>query len=151
VTREPSVTTIWHIAAVLFAAFALSPSTSWGGGWSLMVAPATKDDKGEYRSDLSQPLKVWDQHRSFDSAAACETDRSRELAQRATLSAIASQSPGQPGEKFDFIALSTATEQWLLSGDLTKIPPRMAQLIARAVLAFMYGYLCIATDDPRLK
>ena len=146
--RGLRVTTIWHFALVLLAAFAWGPSTSWAGGWYLMVAPPTKDEKGEHRSDLSKPLRVWDQRRSFDSASACEADRLRELAQRATIEAIAS---AQPGEKFDFMALSRATEHFLSSSDSTQIPPPMLQPIARAVLAFMSGYLCIATDDPRLK
>ena len=120
------------------------PSTSWAGGWYLMVCPPKKSD---HRPDFSYPLKLWDQRQSFDSAKACEAQRMRELASYAALIAAASVTPN---EAFDD-ALIDATEQYLLRGDTSRIPARLIGRIAQAVLDFKPGYLCIATDDPRLK
>lgn len=111
-----------------------------------------KDSKREHRlPDLSWPLKWWDQRESFDSARACESARMRALAFHAALVAIASLSDEQPDERFNLDTLGAATEQWLLGGDSAKIPPRLLGSIAGVVLDFKPGYLCIATDDPRLK
>jgi hypothetical protein len=134
---------LWAIV-LLFSAWL--PSMSWAGGWYLMVAPP-KDSKSEHKPDLSWPLKLWDQRESFDSAKACEARRMRELASHAALVAAASVTPNEP---FDD-ALIDATEQYLLGGDSSKIPARFIGHIARAALDFKPGYLCIATDDPRLK
>ena len=125
---------------------ALLPSLSWAGGWYLMVAPP-KDGKSKYGPDLSWPLRRWDQVKSFDSASACEARRMRELSSHAALVGGASVAPNEP---FDD-ALIDATEQFLLDGDSSKIPSRFIGPIARALLDFKPGYLCIATDDPRLK
>ncbi len=122
------------------------PSMLWAGGWYLMVAPP-KESKSEHKPDLSWPLKLWDQRESFDSARACEAQRMRELASYAALVAAASVAPNEP---FDD-ALIDATEQYLLRGDSSRIPARLIGRIAQAVLDFKPGYLCIATDDPRLK
>lgn len=134
---------LWAIV-LLFSAWL--PSVSWAGGWYLMVAPP-KDSKSEHKPDLSWPLKLWYQGESFDSAKACEARRMRELASHAALVASVSVAPNEP---FDD-ALSDATEQYLSGGDSSKIPARLIGHIARAVLDFKPGYLCIATDDPRLK
>ena len=134
---------LWAIVLLFSACL---PSMSWAGGWYLMVAPP-KDSKSEHKPDLSWPLKLWDQRESFDSAKACEARRMRELASHAALVAAASVAPNEP---FDD-ALIDATEQYLLGGDSSKIPARLIGRIARAVLDFKPGYLCIATDDPRLK
>lgn len=149
--RERTKPTVRHWAMIVFAAFACWPSTSWAGGWYLMVAPPMEDSNREHKLDLSRPLNVWDQRESFDSAKACEAARIRELAGHAALIAIASLTDARPDERFNWKALSTATEQWLLSGDSTKISPPLLQPIARAVLALKPGYLCIGTDDPRLR
>jgi len=124
----------------------LLPSMSWAGGWYLMVAPP-KDSKTEHKPDLSWPLKRWEQRKSFDSANACEARRMRELSSHAALVAAASVAPNEP---FDD-ALIDAIEQLLLNGDSSKIPSRLIGPVARALLDFKPGYLCIATDDPRLK
>jgi hypothetical protein len=134
---------LWAIGLFLFTWL---PSISWAGGWYLMVAPP-KDSKSEHKPDLSYPLRLWDQRKSFDTAGACEAQRMRELASHAALVAAASVAPNEP---FDD-ALIDATEQYLLGGDSFKIPARLIGHIARAVLDFKPGYLCIATDDPRLK
>jgi hypothetical protein len=115
-----------------------------------MVAPPMKGSERDYKPDLSMPLYVWDQRESFDSAKACEATRIRHLAGHAALIAVASLTDAQPDERFNLKALSIATEQFLLSSDTTDIPPRLLQPIAKAVLALMPGYLCIATNDPRL-
>jgi hypothetical protein len=134
---------LWAIV-LLFSAWL--PSMSWAGGWYLMVAPP-KDSKSEHKPDLSWPLKLWDQRESFDSAKACEARRMRELAGHAAIVAAATVAPNEP---FDD-ALIDATEQYLLGSDSSKIPARLIGRIAQAVLDFKPGYLCIATDDPRLK
>ena len=110
-----------------------------------MVAPP-KDSKTEHKPDLSCPIKYWDQRKSFDSANTCEARRMRELASHAALVAAASVEPNAP---FDD-ALIDATEQYILTGNSSKIPPALVGPIARALLDFEPGYLCIATDDPRL-
>ena len=132
---------------LVFAAFSWCPVTSWACGWYLMVAPPMMD----HRPDMSRPLHVWNQRESFDSAKACEVGRIRELASHAVVFAVASLTDTRPDERFNVKALSTATEQWLLSGDSTTISPRILQPIAQAILTLKPGYLCIATDDPRLK
>jgi hypothetical protein len=134
---------LWAI--VLFFSVWL-PSMSWAGGWYLMVAPP-KDSKTERKPNLSWPLKWWDQRMSFDSASACEARRMRELAGYAALVAAASIAPNEPYND----ALTDAAEQYLLHGDSSKIPPKLLGPLAGALLDFMPGYLCIATDDPRLK
>lgn len=149
--RERARPAVRHWAMIVFAAFAWWPSASSAGGWYLMVAPPVKDSKREHKPDLSWPLKVWDQRGSFDSAKECEAARTREVAAHAALIAVASLTDARPDERFNVEALGIATEQWLLSRDSTNIPPRLLQPIARAVLAFESGYLCIASDDPRLK
>lgn len=149
--RGRTMLTVRHWAMIVFAAFAWCPSTAWAGGWYLMVAPPMKGSEPMHKPDLSIPLYVWNQQESFDSAKACEAARIRELADLAALIAVASLTDAQPDKRLDVRALGTATEQWLSSGDSTKIPPRMRQPIAGAVLAWRPGYLCIATDDPRLK
>jgi hypothetical protein len=121
-------------------------STSWAGGWYLMVAPP-KDSKAEHKPDLSWPLNHWEQVKSFDSANACEARRARELSSHAALVAAASVKPNEP---FDD-ALIDATEQFILNGDSSKIPTGMVGPVARALIAFKPGYLCISTDDPRLN
>jgi hypothetical protein len=135
-----------RLLAIVLLFFAWLPSMSWAGGWYLMVAPP-KDSKSEHKPDLSWPLRLWDQSESFDSAKACEARRMRELASHAALVAAATVAPNEP---FDD-ALIDATEQYLLGGDSTRIPARLIGRIAQAVLDFKSGYLCIATDDPRLK
>jgi hypothetical protein len=124
----------------------LSFSTSWAGGWYLMAAPP-KDSKTEHKPDLSWPLKHWEQIKSFDSANACEARRMRELSSHAALVAAASVKPNEPFND----ALIDATEQFLLNGDSSKIPTGLVGPVASALLDFMPGYLCIATDDPRLN
>jgi len=135
-----------RLLTIILLFSALLPSTSWAGGWYLMVAPP-KDSKTEHKPDLSWPLKRWEQLKSFDSANACEARRMRELSSHAALVAAASVVPNEP---FDD-ALIDATEQFLLNGDSSKIHPRLIGPVARALLDFKPGYLCIATDDPRLK
>ena len=143
--RERIVLIVRFLAIVLLFSTWV-PSTSWAGGWYLMVAPP-KDSKTEHKPDLSYPLKRWNQRKSFDSASACEAQRMRELASQAALVAAASVTPNEPFND----ALIDATEQYLLRGDSSKVPTRLIGGIARAVLDFQPGYLCIATDDPRLK
>jgi hypothetical protein len=126
------------------------PSLSWAGGWYLMEAPP-KESKSEHKPDLSYPLRQWDQHKSFDSASECETARIRGIASDAVLVAIASVTPDEPFNEDKYRTLTSAVEQFLLVGDSSKIPPNLIRPIARAVLDLKPGYLCIATDDPRLK
>jgi hypothetical protein len=135
-----------RLLTIILLFSALLPSTSWAEGWYLMVAPP-KDSKTEHKPDLSWPLKRWEQVESFDSANACEARRMRELSSHAALVAAACVAPNEP---FDD-ALIDATEQFLLNGDSSKIPHRLIGPVARALLDFKPGYLCIATDDPRLK
>lgn len=143
--RERIVLTFRLLVIILFFS-TLLPLMTWAGGWYLMVAPP-KDSKTEHKPDLSYPLKWWGQRMSFDSATACEARRKRKLASHAALVAAASVMPNEP---FDD-TLIDATEQYLSGGDSSKIPARLIGRIARAVLDFQPGYLCIATDDPRLK
>jgi hypothetical protein len=138
---------LWTIVLLFFTWF---PSMSWAGGWYLMVAPP-KDSKTEHKPNLVWPLKVWEHRKSFDSASACEAARIRELASFVVLVAVASVTPHEPFNEDKHRVLNAATEQWLLGGDDSKIPRDLIGPIARAVLDFKPGYLCIATDDPRLK
>lgn len=116
-------------------------------GWYLMSAPWKKSK--ESKPNLSYPLKQWNQEGSFDSASACEAARVRELAELAVFFVLAHMKSNETTYKF--YELSEATEQWLLSGDSSKIPPKLVSPIAKAVLNFKPGYLCIATNDPRLN
>ena len=145
--RAMPMVRLWAI--VLFIS-AWLPSMSWAGGWYLMVAPP-KDSKSEHKPDLSWPLKGWDQRKAFDSASECEAARMRELASHAVLVAVVSVTPHEPFYEDKHRVLSAATEQWLLGGESSSIPSSLIGPIARAVLDFTPGYLCIATDDPRLK
>jgi len=145
--RTMQMIRLWTIVLLFSIWF---PSMSWAGGWYLMVAPP-KDSKTEHKPNLAWPLKWWEQRKSFDSASACETARIRELASFAVLVAVASVTPNEPFNEDKHRALNVATEQWLLGGDDSKIPRDLIGSIARAVLDFKPGYLCIATDDPRLK
>lgn len=141
---------LWAIV-LLFSAWL--PSLSWAGGWYLMVAPTkdTKDVKNEYKPDLSWPLSLWEQRESFDSAKACEAQRMRELASRAALLAATSVAPNETVELSFIHSLTDLTEQFLLGGDSSKIPARLIGPISKVVSDFKPGYLCIATEDPRLK
>jgi len=132
------------VIVLLFSAWL--PSMSWAGGWYLMVAPL-KNSKTVFEPDLSWELKWWDQRESFDTARACEARRIRELASRTALVAAASVTPSDPFND----ALIDATEQYLLGKGTSKIPTHLIGRIARAVMDFQPGYLCIASDDPRLK
>ena len=146
---EQIMLTVKRLMIVLFLV-AWLPSISWAGGWYLMVAPpkVSKDERGP---SLLSPLKFWDQRKSFDSARSCEEARMRELASYATRVASASVTPDKITSEDEMNTLVNATELWLLGGDSTKIPPHLLGPISRAVLDFKPGYLCIATDDPRLK
>ena len=147
--REKTILFVrFRVIVLLFSIWL--PSMSWAGGWYLMVAPP-KDSKTEHKPDLAWPLKRWEQSKSFDSASACEAARIRELTSHAVLVAVASVTPHEPFDEDKHRVLNAATEQWLLGGDDSKIPRDLIGPIARAVLDFKPGYLCIATDDPRLK
>lgn len=140
---------IWRIVRLLtftILFFTLLFANSWAGGWYLMVAPP-KVNNTENKPDLSCPLKYWDQRKSFDSANDCEARRMRELASFAALVGAASVEPNAP---FDD-ALIDATEQYILTGNSSNIPPALVGPISRALLDNEPGYLCIATDDPRLN
>lgn len=132
--------------AIVLSLYVCLPAVSWAGGWYLMVAPP-KNSKSEHKPDLSVPLKLWDQRASFDSAKACESRRLRELASHTALVGAASVAPNDPFDE----TLIDATEQYLLHSDSSKIPAGMIGPISRAVLNYQPGYLCIASDDPRLK
>ena len=84
--------------------------------------------------------------RSFDSASECETQCKRELAGMVALVVAACVD-----YKGSFNALSEATELYLLTGDSSKIPDHFKKPIYQAIIDFRPGYVCIATDDPRLK
>jgi len=121
------------------------PAMSWADGWYLMRAPL-KDKKMGYKPNLSKPLKLWKQIRSFDSASECETQYKRELSGMVALAVAASVDYKGP-----FNELSDATELYLLSGDSSKIPDHLKKPIFQVVIDYLPGYMCIATDDPRLK
>lgn len=128
---------------------ACMPSMSWAGDWYLMMAPWKKSK--ESKPNLSYPLKQWLQDGSFDSASACEAALVHELAEVAVLCALASSKSNKTVDEDKFYEISKATEQWILGGDSSKIPSRLFKPILKAVLAFKPGFLCIATDDPRLN
>jgi len=133
---------LWTIVLLFSAGL---PSISWAGGWYLMSAPL-KGKKMGYKPSLSNPIKLWNQMRSFDSASECETQCKRELAGMVALVVAACVD-----YKGSFNALSEATELYLLTGDSSKIPDHFKKPIYQAIIDFRPGYVCIATDDPRLK
>jgi hypothetical protein len=138
--RERNILTLRQWTVILFV-FAWLPSTSWAGGWYLMIAPPNtmEDVSGP---DLSRPLKFWNQHKSFDSAKACEAARTRELASHVA-------------KKCKEIRMreiaSYATSRGIAAASVKPDEVLDAAMATAVAIDWEPGYLCIATDDPRLK